>query len=142
MKINRQSIRYSTVINLCLLILMHCVCIKRIQSSIHVIEQTDMNQQTNVQFCELEGRVFDDQKQYLPGAAIKIESDTEQSFEVYSDASGKFSFSNLAPGTYSILVRLEGFKEVKLQGLVLIQQSKTLVEVTLGLDSNATFTVT
>src|SRR5262245_7113951 len=103
----RKKINHPTTISLCALILVNFGCINRIQSSIHILEQTAVSAMADVQLCELEGTVFDDQKKSLPGATIRIQSVNGESFEDYSDERGNFSFTNLPPGTYSVVVTLE-----------------------------------
>jgi len=58
--------------------------------------------------------------------------------EVASDGSGYYRFSNLPPGTYSILVSAEGFKTLKRDGLVIQVGHLPTVDLGLQLGTAAT----
>jgi len=58
--------------------------------------------------------------------------------EVASDGSGYYRFSNLPPGTYSILVTAEGFKTLKRDGLVIQVGHLPTVDLGLQLGTAAT----
>ncbi len=60
----------------------------------------------------MRGRVIDTDKQTLPGASIYIE---KLHTGVTSDIDGYYTFSNLAPGTYTVKVSYVGYSPVEMQ---------------------------
>jgi hypothetical protein len=66
------------------------------------------------------GTVKDSQGAVIPGVSIVLTSDTRgvQVGEGVTDAQGNFVFPGTMPDTYSITVKLEGFKTSKVSGIV------------------------
>ncbi|HEV2982923.1 MAG TPA: carboxypeptidase regulatory-like domain-containing protein [Vicinamibacterales bacterium] len=66
------------------------------------------------------GRVVDSDNQAVPGATVTlIKQDTSESRSFTSDAVGEFVFTAIQPGTYDLIVNLEGFKHYEKRGLAL-----------------------
>lgn len=70
--------------------------------------------------AQISGRITDEQGAMLPGASITITNEaTGVNREVTSSAEGAYSASQLVPGTYRVVARLAGFRNVDRSGLVL-----------------------
>src|SRR6516225_7272403 len=66
------------------------------------------------------GRVVDSADQPVPGAtATLIKEDTGETRQFTSDEAGEFAFAAIQPGTYDLVVKLEGFKQYEQRGLSL-----------------------
>src|SRR5688500_19810875 len=64
-----------------------------------------------VLYGSIVGTVTDESGLSAPGATVTItQSETNQSREATTNASGGYTFSNLAPGTYDVNVVLPGFQ--------------------------------
>jgi hypothetical protein len=65
------------------------------------------------------GTVKDSQGAVIPGASVVLTSDTRgiQVGEGTTDAQGNFVFPGTMPDTYSVTVKLEGFKTIKSSGI-------------------------
>lgn len=64
------------------------------------------------------GTVTDSSGAVLPGASITITSDRSGARSILSGAQGEFRFLNLDPGTYKLLVSLNGFNKVSREATV------------------------
>lgn len=69
----------------------------------------------------IRGRIIDTSKQTLPGASIYIE---KLHTGVTSDVNGYYTFSNLAPGTYTVKISYVGYSPVEME--ITIPAGKTL----------------
>jgi hypothetical protein len=70
--------------------------------------------------AQISGRITDEQGAMLPGASITITNEaTGVNRELTSSAEGAYSASQLVPGTYRVVARLAGFRNVDRSGLVL-----------------------
>ena len=70
--------------------------------------------------AQISGRVTDEQGAVLPGVSLTITNEaTGVSREVTSSAEGAYSASQLVPGTYRVVAKLAGFRNVDRSGLVL-----------------------
>lgn len=70
--------------------------------------------------AQISGRVTDEQGAVLPGVSLTITNEaTGVSREVTSSAEGAYSASQLVPGTYRVLAKLAGFRNVDRSGLLL-----------------------
>ena len=67
----------------------------------------------------MQGTVKDAQGAVIPGATVILTSDTRgvQVGETITDAKGDFIFPGTMPDTYTVTVKLEGFKTIKNSGL-------------------------
>ncbi|MEZ5356711.1 MAG: carboxypeptidase regulatory-like domain-containing protein [Bryobacteraceae bacterium] len=63
----------------------------------------------------ISGKVVDDSGNAIKGAAVLIAGSTTGTF---SDDSGEFRFENIAPGSYGIVVTLNGFESVRRANVV------------------------
>ena len=76
--------------------------------------------------AQISGRVTDEQGAMLPGVSLSITNEaTGVSREVTSSAEGAYSASQLVPGTYRVVARLAGFRNVDRSGL-LVQVGTTM----------------
>ncbi len=72
-----------------------------------------------VLYGSLVGTVTDETGAVVPGATIGVtETETGQTREEISDQGGRFSFVNLALGTYKVTTTAKGFRNVERSGLV------------------------
>ena len=69
----------------------------------------------------IRGRIVDASKQILPGASVYIE---KLHTGVTSDVNGFYTFSNLAPGTYTVKVTYVGYTPVEMK--ITVPEGKTL----------------
>ena len=90
----------------------------------------------------LKGTVQDATHALLPGAQVSVvEIATNDSREITTDAQGRWVLPNLKPGTYRVVVSLDGFKKAAVDQVKLDVQGIREVEVTLEV-GGATETVT
>ena len=80
---------------------------------------------------ELSGAVVDGTGGVLPGATVTLRSGQHAPSAVQTDAGGRFAFTGLAPGTYTITVSLTGFGAATVEGVVVGAQPVVLPAVTL-----------
>jgi hypothetical protein len=67
--------------------------------------------QAQALYGSLVGNVVDDSGAIVPGATVTItHKETNQTREQSTPENGTYSFPNLAPGTYDVVVTLPGFK--------------------------------
>src|SRR5213592_1582414 len=67
----------------------------------------------------LSGTIKDAQGAVIPGATVSLASATRGTKvpDVVANASGDFTFVNLAPDTYTIQVTMDGFKTLRRSGV-------------------------
>lgn len=87
------------------------------------------------------GQVVDEKGAALPGVAITLESSVVPSQTTHSDAQGKYSFSKLPPGKYSVDLHIEGFTEVRQESIEVFQSSRIALMATLASSMSEQFTV-
>ena len=77
--------------------------------------------QTSTNNAGIEGRVADDSGAVLPGVTVTIQSPALQSaqLEAVSDAAGRYRFTTLPGGEYTVTFSLPGFRTMVRQGLKL-----------------------
>ena len=92
----------------------------------------------------LRGTVQDATHALLPGAQVSvIEIATNDSREIVTDAQGRWVLPNLKPGTYRVVVTLDGFKKAAVDQVKLDVQGIREIDVTLEVGGAAeTVTVT
>jgi hypothetical protein len=88
--------------------------------------------QAQIAAAGLEGMVSDTQGAAIPSAEIQITNNaTGQSYAFQSSPNGEYLARALPPGTYTLRVRREGFKEYVRAGVVLTTNSLARIDVTL-----------
>jgi hypothetical protein len=94
--------------------------------------------------AEISGRVVDEQSGALPGVAIVVTNEATGVFrETVSSPEGTFHVSQLVPGRYRVLAKLQGFRTTEQSGLVLPVGNTIAVTLTLAVGGVAeTVTVT
>jgi carboxypeptidase family protein len=81
----------------------------------------------------LSGVVRDEQKGGIPGAAVKIRHiATGKTRTISTDNAGRYSFTNLAPGTYEMRVEAPGYKVTLRSGLTLTVGGALVVDATMS----------
>jgi hypothetical protein len=87
----------------------------------------------------LQGTVKDPSGAVIPRAQITVSTNTMVGTKVVeTDASGYYHFSNLPPGTYTIVVTAKGFETFKRSGLILEVGHVPSVDFTLKIGSDVT----
>jgi hypothetical protein len=82
--------------------------------------------------AELGGKVIDAQGGVLPGAAVVVTNEETGLFrEVVTGPGGSYFVSQLVPGRYRIVVKMEGFKSLDRRGIVLLVGQTTTLDLTL-----------
>ncbi len=66
---------------------------------------------------QIAGVVVDATGAVLPGATVTLSDALGTPREVQADARGRFEFTGLAPGTYTVIVSLSGFGAVTVAGV-------------------------
>jgi hypothetical protein len=85
------------------------------------------------------GTVKDSTGAVIPRAQVTVSTSTMVGTKVVeTDSSGYYHFSNLPPGTYTIVVNVNGFESVKRTGLILEIGHTPTVDFTLKVGSNVT----
>ena len=69
----------------------------------------------------------------LPGATVTLSDTLGTPREVQADARGRFAFTDLAPGTYKVIVSLRGFDAVTVAGVAVGADPVELPAITLRL---------
>lgn len=70
--------------------------------------------------AEINGTVFDETKAFVPGATVTVANDaTGLSRTVTTGPDGRFIIPTLVPGTYSVVVELQGFETSRRPGVSL-----------------------
>ena len=80
---------------------------------------------------DLSGAVVDGTGGVLPGATVTLRGGPDEPRVVQTDAAGRFLFTGLAPGTYTITVSLTGFGAATVEGVVVGARPVVLPAVTL-----------
>jgi hypothetical protein len=90
----------------------------------------------------LSGTVSDDQSAVLPGVTVTL-TGSDRSASAVTDEAGKFRFLNLAPGTYTLTLAVQGFTTVKRDGIAVRVGANTDLPIRMTLGAVAeTVTVT
>ncbi len=83
--------------------------------------------------AEIGGKVTDEQGGVLPGVAIVVTNEATGVFrEVVSGPEGSYFVSQLVPGRYRILAKLEGFRTTERGGLILQVGTTLTINLTLA----------
>ena len=75
------------------------------------------------------GTLKDSSGAVVPGAAVTLLSETRgtQVSDVFTNASGDFTFANVAPDRYTLQIVMGGFKTLKRTGMVVSAGDRTLI---------------
>lgn len=92
--------------------------------------------EAQVIYGSLVGNVSDPSQAAVPAASVTIlNTGTGQSRTMATNESGYFSFTNVDPGTYRLLVTTEGFRQAELDGVIVTSNAVTRADVGLQLGS-------
>ncbi len=80
---------------------------------------------------EISGTVVDATGGVLPGATVTLRGGPDEQRAVQTDASGRFVFTGLGPGTYAVAVFLTGFGAVTVDGVAVGTDPVELPAITL-----------
>jgi len=87
-------------------------------------------------YGSLVGTVTDETGLSVPGAIVTItQTETNQSRGAATNATGGYNFSNVAPGTYQVVVTLTGFKPFTARSIVVRQNNAVRVDAKLTVGS-------
>jgi hypothetical protein len=85
-------------------------------------------------YGSLVGNVVDETGAVVPGATVAItQKETNQTREQPTSVSGGYSFANLAPGTYDVVVTLPGFRTFASRDITVNVGAIVRVDARLGL---------
>ena len=88
--------------------------------------------------AEIAGRAMDQQGAALPGVNIVATNEGSGVFrETTSSADGRYILSQMVPGRYRIVAKLDGFRTYERVGLVLAVGNTMTIDVTLGIGNLA-----
>jgi len=92
------------------------------------------NAQLATTTATLSGTVNDPGGALIPGAKVTLNSpETGTTREATSNASGRFSFVQLPPGTYGLTIKMDGFRPYAQNGILLDATQSAVQNVTLTL---------
>ena len=85
-------------------------------------------------YGSLVGNVVDESGAIVPGATVSItQKETNQTREQPTSENGAYSFANLAPGTYDVVVTLPGFRTFASRDIIVSVGAIVRVDAKLGL---------
>src|SRR5262245_58999572 len=84
----------------------------------------------------IDGKVVDEQGGVLPGVSVTVTGPGAPQ-TVYSDARGEFHVINLAPGTYTVTLALQGFSTINRENVTVALGRNTELQVPMKLSSVA-----
>ena len=82
---------------------------------------------------QITGVVVDTTGGVLPGVGVTLSGGPDGARHVQTDARGRFAFSGIAPGTYSVTVFLSGFGAATVEGVAVAGELVELPAITLRL---------
>src|ERR1700730_17910927 len=98
--------------------------------SLVLLSVATLNAQTT---ASLTGSVSDSSGALLPGAAVTLNTEQAGLYrETTTDRGGGFAFEQVAPGTYSLEVREQGFKTYVARNIVLLVNTPSTVQEVLA----------
>ena len=84
------------------------------------------------------GRVTDSSQAVIPDATVSVvNTNTNQKLDVHSDQSGLYALSALPPGTYTVTVTRDGFKEAHVTGVEVNIASSSTVDIQMKVGASA-----
>jgi Carboxypeptidase regulatory-like domain len=85
-----------------------------------------------VLYGSIVGNIMDDTRGAVPGATVTItNTETGASRDVVSDATGRYSFPAVQPGTYQVTVKVDGFRTFTRQDVAVTLNSVARVDIAL-----------
>ena len=88
--------------------------------------------------ASLQGAVTDPQGAMISGAQLTLtDTETNHSFTTASNASGDFTFNELSPSTYTLVVTRNGFKKKVLDGIQILAEQANALNVVLDVGGSA-----
>lgn len=88
--------------------------------------------QTSAPSPSLRGQVLDPSGAAVPALTVTLVGPTGTKLVAQTDEQGKYAFRNLAPGTYTLIVQLQGFEDFTKAGIVIARGSPQVVNVQLA----------
>jgi len=80
----------------------------------------------------LRGQVLDPSGGAIPGLTVTVVGASGISLAAQTDEQGKYAFRSLAPGTYTLTVRLKGFNDFVKEGVVIARGQPQVVNAQLS----------
>ena len=80
----------------------------------------------------LRGQVLDPSGAAVPGLTVTVVGPTGMKLAVQTDDQGKYAFRNLAPGAYTLTIRLKGFNDFVKAGIVIARGQPQVVNAQLS----------
>jgi hypothetical protein len=101
-------------------------------SQVKIGKTLNQNQESS-----LSGVIVDPNGAVIPGAEIKLykEGEKKAKFKVKSDENGEYAFKSLAAGKYTMAVRFEGFKKIRIGILEIKSGENNQLNVTLEVET-------
>jgi hypothetical protein len=91
------------------------------------------------QNASLDGQVTDKTGAVIPGASVTISAAERQlSTTIQTDTSGRYSFPNLAPGTYTLTIEAKGFKTSVQNNIQLLANQAARIDASLDVGEAST----
>ena len=91
-----------------------------------IVFADDENQAANV---ELRGIVADEQNGFIVAAPILLEDAQGQKFNATTDEKGRYKFTNLKPGIYTLTVEIDGFAKFVQRNVVVAPLAHRMVDI-------------
>ena len=82
--------------------------------------------------ASLRGQVLDPSGAAVPGLTVTAVGPTGMKLAVQTDEQGKYAFRNLAPGAYTLTIRLKGFNDFVKAGIVIARGQPQVVNAKLS----------
>ena len=80
----------------------------------------------------LQGQVLDPSGAAVPGLTVTVVGPAGMKLAVQTDDQGKFAYRNLAPGAYTLIIRLKGFNDFVKPGIVIARGQPQVVNAKLS----------
>src|SRR5262245_52310951 len=81
----------------------------------------------------VQGSIVDESKGVLPGVSVTLRNDgTGVAVTRTTNGEGRYIFDFVAPGTYSVLAELQGFKPVEQHNVTVGQRADVTLDLTMA----------